>query len=481
MLKPARHRYLVPLCLCASAPLVWGAAWGADWRLSRQLSVNGVYTDNLSLSEEDQGSDFYVELTPGFVVSGKGGRAELDLAYSLQYLNYLSSDSGDRANHRLQGNGRVELLRERLFVDAKTTARQELIDPLGPTSGDATNLSDNLQTSYTYEISPSYYERFGRRAELTARFSNNGVFYSDEGSDSIGYDGSIELRSGPAFGTTNWALLISSEQIDYQDDEVPSNTYSDASFLLGNQLSRRWRLDGTLLYEDNDYTSRDGTSGAGWELSTTWTPTPRTSLRVGVGHRYFGMTPVLDFSHRSKRSMWRASYVRDVSSARGDRLDSEVFAFEDVFGDPTVPEVTAPFEVGDDTAAPTTGTYISNTFETSYTLQTRRSTLGASLGYVLREYEATAEDQSTMRARLFWSRQLSGLTRSNLTLGWSRSELDQTSVTDGSDERDEYTLDAGLSRRVGTNTRVALQYRLSSSDDITENRVTLGLVTSWSD
>ncbi|WP_246221786.1 TIGR03016 family PEP-CTERM system-associated outer membrane protein [Marichromatium bheemlicum] len=475
---PRRRRLLMPVWLCVTAPLLWGHAWGAEWRLSRQLSVSGVYTDNLALAETDQGSDFYIDLTPGFVVSGKGARAELDLAYSLQYLNYLSADEGDKINHRLQGNGLVELLANRLFVDAGVTARQELIDPLGPSSGDAANRSDNLQSSYTYRLSPTYRERFGRYAELTAQFANDGVFYSDQGSDSIGYDGSLELRSGPASGATNWAVLVSSEHIDYQDE--PSDTYADASLQLGHQYSRRWRLDGSLRYEDNDYLSRTETSGMGWDLSATWTPSPRTSLRLGVGRRYFGTTPMLDFSHRSKRSMWRASYVRDVSNARRDRLGETVFQFEDAFGEPATPEVTAPFDVAGDNAAPTTGTYVSNTFKTSYTLQTRRSTLGASLGYVLREYEATTEDQSTLRARLSWTRRLSGLTNSNLTLGWSQRELEQTTAT--SDEvRDEYTLDAGLSRRIGANTRLALQYRLSRSDDITENRVTLGLVTSWSD
>lgn len=57
--------------------------FAADWKLSRQLSLKGTYSDNIELDDAEKTSDFFVELTPGFVLQGKGRR--LNLIWPIPY------------------------------------------------------------------------------------------------------------------------------------------------------------------------------------------------------------------------------------------------------------------------------------------------------------------------------------------------------------------------------------------------------------
>lgn len=481
--QPWNERFLQSLTFCLSALLASSPAWAADWSVSRQLTTRGTYTDNLNLDATDATdakSGFFVDLAPGLVVTGTGRRLNLNLAYSPQLIHYLSSSDNDELNHRLQANAQSELYRDHLFLDLSATARQELIDPLGPSGGDATSPTGNLQTTYTYSISPSYKNRFGRQAVLNVSVAHDGVLYSEQGDDSPGFSSQIGLSSGPAFGALNWGISAQNERLEFEESAATSFGNVDGS--LGYRFNGRWRIDTSAGYENNDYSSLNETSGANLQASGTWTPTRRTSFKLGIGQRYFGWTPTLDFSHRSKRSVWTASYTRDVSSARNDRRQSDVFAFEDAFGEPIVPATGDTVTVRPGEATPTSATYVSNNFQAGYTLQTRRSTLGTSLRYVLREYEGLTQDEETAGASLFWSRRLTTLTSGNMALSWDRSERRNTADADlDADESNNFNFNAGLSRQLSARTNLDLQYRFVDGEDYTENRITLGLRMSWSD
>ena len=144
------------------------------------------------------------------------------------------------------------------------------------------------------------------------------------------------------------------------------------------------------------------------------------------------------------------------------------------------PETGADLNVPVDTATPDSSVYINNRFDTTWTLQTQRSSLGVSLGYVLREYDDASKDEATVQARLYWSRRLSAHTTGNLGLNWSQRERD-SDVSDESDlDRHDYGFDAGLTRRLSDQTYVDVQYGLRNDDeDSVENRVTLGLRLNW--
>lgn len=466
-----RTAFLVAVLAAANGPIM-----AADWNASRQLTVRGSYTDNLKLEDSDTEDAFFVEFVPGIVFTGRGRRLELDLAYSLQYINYLVSDESDRFNNRLQANGRAELYKDHLFLDTRISVRQNLIDPLGPAGGDAANVTDNLQTTASYSIAPSYINRFGGYATFAVRFVNDGVLYEEEGDGSIGYGTSVELLSGPRFGNLSWGVIGDYRLVQYEDS--PDDRFRSIAGLLGYELNERWRVDGSVGYDDDEFESFSETSGEFWTASLTWTPTPRTSLRLGTGERYFGSVPTMDFSHRWKRSVLTASYVRDRATARTDRLESDVFVFEDAFGEPIIPETGVSEDVPVDSARPTSSVFISDRFRATYTIATRRSTVGGAVGYTMREYEDSNDETTTWTARLFGSRRLTGLTTARIGLSWDRREETDAPGTD-EEERMDTTFDVGLSRRLSPRSNIDFGYRFRDGDDYTENRITAAFRTTW--
>jgi hypothetical protein len=58
---------------------------------------------------------------------------------------------------------------------------------------------------------------------------------------------------------------------------------------IGYIFNSRYRIDGTVGYDDGDFTARNGrSSGARWELALRWTPKPTSSFRFGFGQAYYG-------------------------------------------------------------------------------------------------------------------------------------------------------------------------------------------------
>jgi uncharacterized protein (PEP-CTERM system associated) len=478
----------------------------ADWKVSKQMSTQVIYSDNLQLnntqiittSDKKSESDFFVDVTPGLVVTGKGRRINLDFAYSPQYIRYLSNSSNDTFNHRLQANMQSELYEEHIFFDLTATAQQEVIDSLAPSSGDAINPTGNTQTTYTYRIAPSYKNRFGRFVNLGINFETNGVFYSDQGGDSIGYLSQIELSNGSALNALIWEINAENERVEFTQNngtentlitEKPTTETNDISTSLGYKFSERWQLMTRFGYEKNNYVALNENNSEHWQFSGTWTPTTRTTLQLGMGYRYFGWSPILELNHRHKHSAWTVSFSRDISSARNERLQNNVYAFKDAFGETVIPDTGDQLVVRPNTAIPTSATFISSHFQTSYAFQMRRNTLGTTIRYTLREYEEAGQNDETFGASLFWTRKLTGLTSSHLALSWDQNKRDaginfiqptliaQSTLTN---EVTNFTVDAGLSRQLSAHTNLDLQYRFLDSDKYTENRVTLGLRMTWS-
>jgi uncharacterized protein (PEP-CTERM system associated) len=207
-----------------------------------------------------------------------------------------------------------------------------------------------------------------------------------------------------------------------------------------------------------------------------------------VGGRFFGWTPLLEFEHRSKRSRWTASYRRDLSTSATERARVDVFELEDEQGEPALEPITGePGDIPPGAAPPSSDDFVSNTFGTGYSLETRRSKLGADATYILREYEDSSRDYSSAWMRAFWDRRISPATTAKLGLLWSRVR-DENRVTDfGDTEYTDWTLSAGITRKLTRRTEIGAWYRFRvrdsarSDDAYQENRINLAIRTVWND
>ena len=446
-----------------------GFGQAAEWDLTRSISVSEVYTDNLRLDDTNKQDSFITQIAPRMSLRGKGAGATVDLSASLRYDKGGNADGS--LTPRLSGKAKAELVGNSLFVDADAYVSQNAINPYGNISLDNLNKTGNTTTTIQYGISPYYTKRIHRVGDLLVRYRYTNTSHSESaasGSGSHQLTGS--LKSTPGSSRLSWGL----------DGKYRKSTRRGAATLdlrsfeasLGYRLDRQWLVDGSVGREWNDFVStRTRQDGFRWTVNTTWTPNPRTSLRLGYGGRFFGSTPSLDLSYRSRRSTLTASYSRLVTNANTQlyTLNSTADSvFTGQFGGPPGGNILPVASLNNDV-------FVNERFAVSYSLEGRRTKLTLSGSQSRQDYQNSSQSSELSNVRLAVSRTLSGRISANAGLSWYRQDRQSN------DSADTWQGRVGVSVRLGRKTSMNLGYYYNKRDgdraasNYEENRASLGL------
>lgn len=306
----------------------------APFKFKTGIRVREVYTDNVDLSASDKESKIISTVTPILNFSteeSSKGRINADLITGVEF-NDLGGNS-DKVNVRLQGNSDIELWKNHFFIDADASARQVAINPFLPSASDNLNQTNNSVTLYDYGLAPRFSSKFGDFAGMEIRFRYDEQKSSGENSDSVsdsnGQEGTIVFSSGPEFKRVYWALSGSYEKSDYsktQSFNAPDNERNTADFTANYRLSRKYSLTGTVGKEWNNFFSLNpNIDDEFWSAGFIWTPNRRMTLKIGSGERYFGKTPYLKLSYKSRRSQLVLDYSRTLTDTRNLLLSQRRF------------------------------------------------------------------------------------------------------------------------------------------------------------
>lgn len=287
-------------------------AYSAEWKVTPRLAVKETYTDNVALATPgNEQSEFITQINPGISLSGTGGRARMQVDYTLQNLLYARDSNRNTTNHQLGANGNVELVEQSLFVDARASIRQQNISLLAPLGVENTSTTGNLATVTTYSVSPYWRHAFGRTASTELRYGHDEVHLDNGGlSDSKNDRVNFSLNSGPAFGNAFWGLSHADNRINYQGR--PDYESQVTSGNLGYRLTPKFKVFGNGGYEKFGYQTSNQPGSDFWNVGFGWAPTTRTDLEASYGERFFGKTYSLDFSHRTRMTAWNAGYSQTV-------------------------------------------------------------------------------------------------------------------------------------------------------------------------
>lgn len=286
--------------------------------LKPRLFVRETYTDNVALAPGDQKkSDFITEIAPGFRLTDKTARTELDIDYSLNNLFYARDDDRNTLNHQLQALGKFELVENLFFLDSQAQISQQAVSISGPIGADSST-NDNNRTFRSYSLSPYVKKRFARQATAEARYTFSQVSSNSQTSaisDSTGNRVSLDIESGPAFRELGWGVNFIDDRVEYEDFE--DTKFQSLTGTARYRINNRVFAIGSLGYDKNDYfTTGDKPEGATYSLGVDWRPSQRTSLTVSAGRRYFGSTYNLAFLHRTRRTVWDISYTEGIQTSR---------------------------------------------------------------------------------------------------------------------------------------------------------------------
>jgi hypothetical protein len=249
--------------------------------------------------------------------------------------------------------------------------------------------------------------------------------------------------------------------VQRQDTELKS-----AGLNMGYRIDRRWQLTGTYGWEWNDFQTYNNanTGGNAWNFGVNWTPTARTSVSVGMGDRFFGKTPNLNISHTRKRSVFTASYKKDITFARdirtADNLVNPGFGFNSSLN--------------------TQSAIIEERFNLGYSYSGRRAILTASGNYSNQLQEDNGETSVYRALAVSVSPMISSVYTLSGTVAWSEDEPQEffgISNLGPSTPAESWTTTVQVGRQLNQRMNLSLGYQYvdqqsgDSFDGYQENRV----------
>jgi len=459
-------------------------------------SVSTIYTDNVCQSSENQRGQWIgavgLSTGPSGSIQGKGSRSEFNLGGSVGVSTLTDSLlNDDECGGEFSGNneqfipnlyatGSTTLVDNLLKVNVTGRAAQNEVSPYRGAGGDAYSGNGNTNNFYRYSISPVLNRRLKNTSTANLQYTYDEILNSSDAVSNSTSDALVATLTNDKSSQISWQWRGNYRKIQYDDPEfvlvtdgnsravVPrqDTELKSAGLNMGYRLDRRWQLTGTYGWEWNDYqTFNDAnTGGNAWNFGVNWTPSPRTSVSVGMGDRFFGKTPNLNISHTYRRSVFTASYKKDITFARDIRT-------EDNLVDP---------DFGFNSSLNTQSAIIEERFNLGYTYSGRRATLGASGNYSNQLQEDNGETSVYRGFSISVSPRISRVYTLTGTTAWSEDEPDGffgVSNIGPSTPAESWTTTVQVGRQLSQRMNLSLGYQYidqrsdDSFNEYQENRV----------
>ena len=496
--------------------LLIAPAWAADLRIVPNLYVSQSYSDNVALAPAGlEQSDFVTSVRPGVSLTYGGPKLKFNASYSAEVLYHsLNSDTELRQQYSGGTIGSLELVPQFLFLDTTSSVAQYNTSVNAPLATSNINTTGNRSTVRTNSLSPYIRYNIGGEAFGVARCTYTTVSSDSSSlSNSTGSKFDVNLASGPAYVLTGWSLNYTRDTTDYNDNTAARDvTLQRFDASVRRRITPVMFLTASIGYEDNDYATITGAqpSGATWDVGFDWRPTPRTNLAATTGHRFYGRTHSLNFSHRMRRLFVGANYNESITTTRSQFLaagqaDTATVLdslFLSRFPDPVERRQAVQQEIarsglpsslvvpvnfftdqvflqkGWAATAGLTGpvhTFVGNFFTSNREQQTPGLPAGSAAAG---DFSAgTAVDQ--YGGSLGWSYRITGYTASAVTLTYSRSETPAIAR-----EEALKTVRVSLNSQFGRRTSGAVSYQHAQNDSnagfsYTENQVSAQLYMNF--
>ena len=307
---------LACLGVCVTSQVSAQETSGAKPHLSivPRVSVSERYTNNVALSSVGKQSEFVTQISPGISIRSNAARLKGNFDYSLNELLYARGTSGRQTQHALSSALSLEAVDGFAFVDFNGSISQQSISALGKPSTDGSSLNGNSTETSIFRLSPYLKGNLAGVADYEVRY---GWTSSQSGAASVSdirtTDASARLSGSVRGGPMGWSAGWSSQDVKYS---LGRAVHSDR---LNGALSYAFtpQLSGSLLVsrESNNYTSAAKQSYGSAGLGLNWRLSERTTIAAQIENRSFGQSHNISIAHRTARTAWRFSDVRDVSDS----------------------------------------------------------------------------------------------------------------------------------------------------------------------
>lgn len=312
-----------PLAMLA---LLMSPSARAEIKFVPTLDLRETYSTNPGLQPGDLARPQWItEVAPSLRIAADGPRLK-GSAVITERLYAFSGDRIDDTNQsqlNFQGNGKARLVSDLLYVDANAMIGQQSLSPFAPPANTNGYSSANRAKIRTWSISPYLTHRFGRSAVSELRYTHDVVSspangFGDSHGDSLALSAGTTSDGQRRLG---WNLRAYRQDVEFSQGNQTRTREENLSATVSLRSSERFKFNLSGGYDSYSFDA-EGTpnKGRSYAAGFTWTPSSRTSIDASGGRRYYGNSYSLNATHRSRRTVWVATYNDAVTNTRSQLL-----------------------------------------------------------------------------------------------------------------------------------------------------------------
>jgi uncharacterized protein (PEP-CTERM system associated) len=289
----------------------FGNAVGPGWSFTPSLTLAEAFNDNVFQTESDRRWDLITYVTPGLAIYGDTQNVQVRFDYQPTLEYYARNTSLSQLAQNLDAIADATLWQDHLYLDVRAVAGVGSVNGslpgLGyggglngqPTIG-VTGLTKQNATQYTsFSASPYFLQQFDAYGTLKIGYSFNYSTTSNTGglvplpvgttgpsATQIGNQELAQFTTGTFLERVTDTTLLNANEYTGTGATSSGHSYT-ASNQVNYALSHTVVLFGSIGYEDIDYGGTDSLAinDMTWQIGTTLTPNPRSTLTMSYGHQ----------------------------------------------------------------------------------------------------------------------------------------------------------------------------------------------------
>lgn len=283
-------------------------------------TLGELFTDNLKLAGPGQPKEtgWITTIEPFVKAATQTPRFSGLVDYSLTGFVYAGQSGDDQVAQKLNAFGTVTVVPQHFFIDGSARYDRAIIDNQFAAAPGAFFLSGNNANIAVGTVSPWWTQTFGTVGTATLRYTQGRVVYNTRGISGESHGalaGVPDVTSNavqfsfvsPQYERWGWNFGYSQQRME--SGAYPARQFANAKAGATFQLNYSTSLLGDVGVE-NRYLP-DGTMGhldAGfWDAGVQW-GNSRNNVKVLVGHRFFGRTGELSWTHNAALLTTTVSY-----------------------------------------------------------------------------------------------------------------------------------------------------------------------------
>jgi len=285
------------------------------------VTLGELYTDNVKLAAPGTPrDDSWITVVGPFIKSAWASpRFYGTFDYTLNGYLYAGQAGHNQLGQELDTQATLAVLPGHLFIDGMARYGRQIINSALPSAQGTFFLNGNQANVAMATVSPYWTQDLGRVGTMLLRFTGGRVMYNrngipDEGQGALAGLSNVNIGgvqfslTSPEYETWGWNAGYSEQRL--YPNSGPSSDFARAQAGISRQVGPYARLMADVGRE-NKYLP-DGSSSkldAGfWDAGVQWT-TNRDNFTVKVGHRFFGRSGELSWTHNAALLTTTVSYV----------------------------------------------------------------------------------------------------------------------------------------------------------------------------